>query len=112
MLHLLLFEIVSSLKVNVEKSELPIGIVKEHMDVLASMCGCYCHPPTLVCCWLLFFFLLVPVALRSSNGIFLEKATFFEEPTTFEGGRLTLLKIVLSSLPVYFMSSLVMPVLK
>lgn len=58
------------------------------------------------------FFFEVQVALRSSNGIFLEKATFFEEPTTFEGGRLTLLKIVLSSLPVYFMSSLVMPVLK
>lgn len=59
-----------------------------------------------------FFFFLVQVALRSSNGIFLEKATFFEEPTTFEGRRLTLLKMVLSSLPVYFMSSLVMPVLK
>ena len=104
------FEVVSSLKINMQKSEIiPVGSVKD-VDRAAAVFGCKVRnlPTT---------YLGLPLgATHNSCRVwdvveerFKRKLATWKKQYLSKGGRLTLIKSTLSNLPIYFLSLFVIP---
>ncbi|KAJ9677624.1 hypothetical protein PVL29_022550 [Vitis rotundifolia] len=104
------FEVVSGLKINLQKSEIiPVGEVEE-VDRAAAVFGCKVgNLPTT--------YLGLPLgaphnSCRVWDGVeerFKRKLATWKKQYLSKGGRLTLIKTTLSNLPIYFMSLFVIP---
>ena len=104
------FEAISGLKINLTKSELiPVGRA-ENLDELALVLGCKVGvlPTT---------YLGLPLgapynSLVAWDGVeerFRKRLALWKRQCILKGGRLTLIRSTLSSLPTYFLSLLLMP---
>ncbi|GJT66564.1 putative reverse transcriptase domain-containing protein, partial [Tanacetum coccineum] len=105
------FFMASGLKINLHKSKLMgIGVSKEDIDSAAKMVECSTFPPP-------FHYLGVKVGASMSRlnswkeiiEIFLSRLSKWKLKTLSIGGRLTLLKSVLTAIPIYFMSLFKVP---
>ena len=104
------FEVVSELKINFHKSELiPMGVVL-YFEELARVLGCKVgSPPS---CYLglpLGATFKSPHVWDVVEERFQKRLTLWKRQYLSKGGRLTLVKSTLSSLPIYFMSLFVIP---
>ncbi|XP_026380197.1 uncharacterized protein LOC113274957 [Papaver somniferum] len=110
--HILLaFEIISGLKVNFRKSSI-VGLGQLHnAEVCAKIFGCNTS-------LLPMNYLGIPLGSKSKSKIvwneilqkFQQKLSAWKRSYLSKGGRLIMIKSVLSSLPIYFMSMFQLPV--
>ncbi|XP_071713279.1 uncharacterized protein [Rutidosis leptorrhynchoides] len=100
------FELSSGLKVNFNKSCLyGVGVPPSEVELMASRMGCKAGK-------LPFVYLGLPIGTRMNNVLawqpvidkFKSRLSDWKMRTTYFGGRLVLIKSVLSSLPLYFFS--------
>ncbi|CAL5395354.1 unnamed protein product [Camellia sinensis] len=106
------FEVISGLKINFHKSHVcGVGVLEDEGELYAKQLNCMCHKLPFMYLRLLFG----ANPRRKSTwklviNKFKAKLASWKRKLLFFGGKLTLVKAVLSSLPIYYLSVFKMPV--